>query len=197
MAGGWAWWLASGIVLALGVAAITGVISYEHGLDVARRTGNTGLVSFLIPLVPDLTIAMSSLVLVVASAIRAPRPWAAVVSLAVGIGWTVAQNVASGWAHGEGDAVLSGGIPVAFVLTVELLMWLVRCVRRARAAANAVPEPGEPIAPAAALELLLGSASQRQLEEMLGVPRSRVRAWAAQVCPADGAGQDEADADAA
>ena len=182
--GAWWTWLAAGIVLALTVAAITGIISYEHGLDVAHATGNTGMVADLFPLVPDLLIAMSSLVLVVASAIGDGYPVAAIGALVVGIGWTVAQNVAAGLRIGPGDAVLSGGVPVAFVLTVELLLWLVRKVRRSRPAAAA--ETAKPVTTAAALRLLLDSASQRDLAFVLGVDRNRVLAWDRRLDGADG-----------
>lgn len=173
--GAWWSWLAAGIVLALTVAAITGIISYEHGLDVAHATGNTGMVADLFPLVPDLIIAMSSLVLVVASAIGDGYPAAAIAALVVGIGWTVAQNVAAGLRIGPGDAVLSGGVPVAFVLTVELLLWLVRKVRRTRA--TVAGGAAQPVTTAAALRLLLDSASQRDLAFVMGVDRNRVLAW--------------------
>jgi hypothetical protein len=187
--GAWWHWLLAGILLAAAVAAFTGIISYEHGLDVAHATRNTGLVADLIPLVPDLTIAMSSLVLVVASAIGEGRPAAAVIALLVGIGWTVAQNVAAGLHGGAGGAILAGGIPVAFVLTVELLLWLVRKVRRARPGAIASqPQPGEPLSAEAALRALVASGSQRRVADLLGVPRSRVQGWAAQVAePAEAA----------
>jgi len=189
--GPWWSWLVAGIAGALTVAAITGIISYEHGLIVAHATGNTGLVADLFPLVPDLLIAMSSLVLVVASAIGAGYPAAAIAALVVGIGWTVAQNVAAGLRDGPGDAVLSGGVPVAFVLTVELLLWLVRNVRRTRpAVAGGAPEAGQPVTTAAALRLLLDSASQRDLAFVLGVDRNRVLAWDRRLDGADG-GVDE------
>lgn len=185
--GAWWTWLAAGIVLALTVAAITGIISYEHGLDVAHATGNTGLVADLFPLVPDLLIAMSSLVLVVASAMGFGYPGAAIAALVVGIGWTVAQNVAAGLRISPGDAVLSGGVPVAFVLTVELLLWLVRKVRRTRATAGAGQrEAAQPVTTAAALRLLLDSASQRDLAFVLGVDRNRVLAWDRRLDGADG-----------
>jgi hypothetical protein len=180
--GSWWQWLAAGIALALAVAGITGIISYEHGLDVAHATGNTGLVAILIPLVPDLDIAMSSLVLVVASAAGERRPFAAMAALVVGIGWTVAQNVAGGWHGGAGGALLAGGIPVAFVLTVELLLWLVRKLRRGEPAATpSHPQPPAPLTTEAALRVLLASDSQRRLSELLDVPRSRVQAWGRQV----------------
>lgn len=176
---GWAWYLGTGITLAAAVAGITGVISYNHGLDVAHATGNTGLVAVLIPLVPDLTIAMSSLALVVASLIRAPRPFPAILALIVGIGWTIVQNVAAGWDNGQGAALLSGAIPVAFVLTVELLMWLVRQFRRPRPAATSgdQQQPAAPVTVEEALRALVDSESERCLADVLGVTRDRVRKW--------------------
>lgn len=188
--GTWWQWLAAGLALSAGVATITGIISYRHGLDVAVVTGNGGVVAILLPLVPDLIIAMSSLVLVVASAIGAGRPPAAIAALVVGVGWTVAQNVAAGLRNGPGDAVLSGGIPVAFVLTVELMLWLVRNVRRPDPSRQ--PEPGTTMTSDAALRALVESDSERQLEQLLGVPRSRVQAWKRQLAPAsaNGSGPD-------
>lgn len=169
------------MALAAAVSAITGIVSYRHGLDVARATGSAGLVAYLIPLVPDLLIAMSSVTLVEAAR-RGARPLAAMAALAAGIGWTVAQNIAGGWHGGTGGRLIAAGIPLALVATFECLVWL---LRHARAA---VPEPpaGQPQPPArlsaeAALRALLASQSQRQLEAMLGVPRSRVQAWARQV----------------
>lgn len=182
---GWAWYLGTGITLAAAVAGITGVISYRHGLDMAHATGNTGLVAVLIPLVPDLTIAMSSLALVVASLIRAPRPFPAILALITGIGWTIVQNVAAGLDNGRGAALLAGAIPVAFVLTVELLMWLVRQRRRPQPAATSGSQqaPAPPATVEAALRQLVDLESERNLAETLGVSRDRVRKWKDQSAP--------------
>ena len=108
------------------LAAITGVISYNHGLDVVRLVGNTGTVAYLVPLVPDLMIVTSSLTLIEASALRVARPAMAIVALLAGIGWTVAVNVAAGWRGGPGGALIAAGVPLAFVVTLESLLWLVR-----------------------------------------------------------------------
>lgn len=184
-------WLATGITLAAALSAITGVISYKHGLDVARTTGNAGLVSYLLPLVPDLMIAMSSLVLFVDSLMDAERPRAAISALVAGIGWTVAQNVAAGWHQGWGGRVIDAGIPLGFVLTFELLLWLFRRLRRAApdagaAAAGGQPESPEPLDTMAALEALLDSESERNLAFILKVDRMKVKAWKNQVETADG-----------
>lgn len=187
--------LAAGIALAAAVSAITGVVSYNHGLDVARWTGNTGLVAYLVPLVPDLMIGMSSLALLEASAARAKRPAAAVVALAAGIGWTVAQNVAAGLHSSWGGALIAAGIPLALVATFETFLWLLRL--RNRDVTGITPKPTETVSTDVALALLVGSASERLLADALGVPRSRVQAWKDQLKPAPEPGPEEADADAA
>lgn len=171
-------WLPAGVALAAAVSVITGIVSYEHGLDVARRTGNAGLVAYLIPLVPDLLIAMSSVTLVEASRRRA-RPLTAMLALLAGIGWTVAQNIAGGWHGGTGGRLIAAGIPLALVATFESLLWLLRHSRAAIAAPPAShPAPAAPMTADAALRALLASQSQRQLSELLDVPRSQVQAWA-------------------
>jgi len=189
-----------GISLAV-LSAITGVISYSHGLDVARWVGNTGLVAYLVPLVPDLMIVTSSLTLIEASAVKAPRPLVAMLALLVGIGWTVAQNIAAGWRNGPGGAVLAAGIPLAFVFTFESLLWL---VRRGRGGTSATPVPATKTVPAdvqsAALAALKATTaagnplSGRQLETRFGLSRAeatRVRELAAPGQPSDAAGAPE------
>lgn len=179
-------WLATGIILAAGLSAITGVISYKHGLAVARTTGNAGLVSYLLPLVPDLMIAMSSLVLFVDSLMDAERPRTAVSALVVGIGWTVAQNVAAGWHQGWGGRIIDAGTPLGFVLTFELLLWLFRRFRKSPVAPAADPAESGPPAPEpldtmSALEALLASETERNLAFILKVDRMKVKAWKGQL----------------
>src|ERR1039457_3663375 len=131
------------------LSAITAIVSYEHGLEVVRLAGNTGLVAFLVPLVPDLMIVTSSLTLLEASAVKAPRPGMAMVALVAGIGWTVAMNVAAGWRHGTGGALIAAGVPLAFVVTFESLLWLYRRGRGGllpdtAPATHSQDEPAEP-----------------------------------------------------
>lgn len=168
------------------LAAITGVISYRHGLDVVRMVGNRGLVAYLVPLVPDLMIITSSLTLMEASALREQRPAMAMVALVAGIGWTVAVNIAAGWRGGPGGALIAAGIPLAFVLTFETLLWLIRRGRGGVLAAT-VPatssqeEPPEPPTTREALAQLLATGSRRGLADALGVPPSRIETWKRQV----------------
>lgn len=120
------------------LAAITAVISYQHGLEVVRATGTTGFVAYLVPVVADLMIFASSLALLDAAQRDQPRPPLAACSLAFGIVATVAMNVASGWHHGYGGALVSALAPVALVLSYETLMGMVRRGHR-----PALEGPGE------------------------------------------------------
>lgn len=179
------------VIVLAALSAITGVISYEHGLIMARETSNRGLVSYLLPLVPDLMIVGGSITLVEASARHLTRPLAAVGALVAGIGWTVAQNIAGGWDGGEGGRVVSAGIPLAFLVTFESLLWLLRQGRHVPTETTAdQTQPPAPETPQEGLRLLLSTDSQRNLADFLGVPRSRVQAWAGQL--ADGGQEDEA-----
>lgn len=117
------------VVTLLALSAITGVVSYEHGLDVVRWVGTTGFTAYLVPIVPDLMIVAASMTLLEASAMGMKRPLAAVAALVVGIGWTVAANVAAGAHGGIGGALVAAGVPIAFLLVLEALLWLVRNTR--------------------------------------------------------------------
>jgi hypothetical protein len=181
-------WLAA--LTAGTLSAITGVVSYNHGLDVVRWTGTTGYTAYLVPLVPDLMIVASSLVLIEASASAKRRPATAMGGLVAGIGWTVAQNVAAGWRNGVGGALIAAGIPLAFVLTFESLLWLYRNRRkpaRTGLAADAGVDPGtvaslipDSAEDAAALQLLLTTVagnplSQNALADRFGLTRPQAQ----------------------
>jgi hypothetical protein len=170
------------VLVLAALSVITGIISYEHGLIMARETSNTGLVCYLLPLVPDLMIVGGSITLVEASARHLSRPLPAIGALVAGIGWTVAQNIAGGWHGGAGDRVVSGGIPLAFLVTFESLLWLLRQGRQSAAATTGNhSQPPRPETVEDGLALLLDIESQRTLAEALGVPRSRVQAWQNQI----------------
>lgn len=172
------------------LAAITAVISYRHGLEVVRATGTEGFVAYLVPLVADLMIFASSLALLDAAQRNQPRPVLAVCSLAFGIVATVAMNVASGWHHGYGGALVSALAPVALVLSYETLMGMVR--RGRQVAAEEPPEATGVQAPAcphrvaqsveeAALAAFLhgrdcvgAEPSRRQVADAFGINRNRL-----------------------
>lgn len=161
------------------LSAITGVISYNDGLDVVRQVGIAGRVAYLIPLVPDLMIVTSSMTLIEAARSRQRRPFLAMLALAAGIGWTVAMNAAAGWHHGPGGVLLLGAVPVAFVLTFETLTGL---VRRGRGGASVSPVPAAPGQPEPAPLLSLDDAiaaagphmSKRQIAAAFEISRARV-----------------------
>jgi hypothetical protein len=180
--------LLAGLFLAA-LSGITGIVSYNHGLAVVRGVGNSGLVAYLVPLVPDLMIVTSSLTLIEASALKVARPLMAMAALVAGIGWTVAMNVAAGIPAGTGSALINAGVPLAFVLTFESLLWLFRRGRGGpfpedmgtAPVTSSQDQPPEPLGTMEALRALLESASQRQLVEALGVSKYRVEAWSAMV----------------
>jgi len=120
-------WLA-GLSLAL-LAFITGIVSYLHALSVVHMTGSRGLVAYLIPFVADLMIVTASLALLEAARNGGKKPRLAMVSLAVGIGSTVAFNVVAGLANSPGGALVASLPPAALVLSLETLMGLVRRAR--------------------------------------------------------------------
>jgi len=168
----------TGWLLVAALAAITGVVSYLHALWVVRYVGNEGVVAYLVPCVPDLMIVTSSLTLLEGARAKGDqdaRPWMAMLSLGIGVVVTVAMNVAAGWHQGWGGALIAGLIPVAFVLTFETLLVLVRIWQHA-------PLTDEPAAcghkVATSLDEALAAAaavmSQRQVAEAFGVHRNRV-----------------------
>ena len=67
------------------------------------------------------------------SALAPLRPradWLPRASLGLGVGSTVAMNVAAGSRGGTGGAAIGALIPVAFVLALETLIWLIRKIAR-------------------------------------------------------------------
>jgi hypothetical protein len=159
------------------LSAITGIVSYEHGLEVVRLVGNVGLVAYLVPLVPDLMIVTSSLTLLEASATKAARPVMSMLALVAGIGWTVAMNVAAGARHGWGGALVAAGVPLAFVLTFESLLWLFRQNRPAilQPAECDHPEPAPPLSLDEAIEAAFAAGlSKRQIALDFECGRPRV-----------------------
>ncbi len=179
--------LTAGLALAA-LAAITGIVSYLHALAVVHATGSTGAVAYLVPLVADLMIVTASLALLDAIRHRARKPPLAMLSLAVGIGATLAMNVAAGSQNGAGGALVASLPPVAFVLSLETLMGIVRLARGGTAVQEAAT--GEPcphgVARTAdeaivnawlhARDCLGEPLSQRQHAATWGVPRTKVAA---------------------
>jgi hypothetical protein len=169
--------LLAGLSLAA-LALITGIVSYLHALAVVHATGSTGLVA-------DLMILTASLALLDAIRNRARKPRLAMVSLAVGIGATVAMNIVAGLARGPGGALVASLPPVAFVLSLETLMGIVRLARGGQpgAVVEACPhgvassaEEGVELTWLHGRDCLDDPPSQRHLAGAFGLSRARVAA---------------------
>ena len=173
-----------------GVSAIAAVVSYFHALAVVQQAGARPPVVYLVPFLADLVILGASAALLDASRLGQSRPPLAMLALGVGIAVTLAMNVAAGWAHGVAGALVAGWPAVAFILALESLAAILRRGRGGAfpdpplGAAPATPGHPEPPTTEQALAVLLETASRRGLAGALGVPRSRVEAWAARVAPA-------------
>ena len=124
--------LTAGVVLT--VAAIAAVVSYSHIFALGRAHGQDGTAARLLPLSVDGLIAAASLVMLHAARNRIPmrRLSLSRIMLGLGVGATIAANVAYGLPYGWLGAVVSAWPAVAFVGSVEMA---VKFVRDARAAA--------------------------------------------------------------
>jgi len=169
------------------LAAITGIVSYLHALTVVYLTGSAGLVAYLIPFVADLMIVTASLAILDAIRHHAPKPPLAMVSLVAGIGSTLAMNIVAGLHISAGGALVAALPPVAFVLSLETLMGIVRLARASDGASHLTATGGQcphQVAMSAqeaivaaylhARDCLGEPMSQRQLSATFGVPRPKV-----------------------
>jgi hypothetical protein len=169
------------------LAAITGIVSYLHALTVVYLTGSAGLVAYLIPFVADLMIVTASLAILDAIRHHAPKPPLAMVSLVTGIGSTLAMNIVAGLHISAGGALVAALPPVAFVLSLETLMGIVRLARAGDGASHLTATDGQcphQVAMSAedavvtaylhARDCLGEPVSQRQLSATFGVPRPKV-----------------------
>jgi hypothetical protein len=175
-----------------GIAAVGAVISYLDGLYLVHLAGATGHAAYLYPLLPDGLIVISTESMYDAAQSGQSRPRWATTGIVLGAVLTVAMNVAAGAGIKVPLALVDGVVPVVFFVALEILIGLIRRGRGgafpsadpgAAPATPSQPEPPEPVTTDQALAVLLETASQRSLADMLGVPRSRVTAWAARVAP--------------
>jgi hypothetical protein len=121
------------------VAAIGAVVSYSHIYDLGRTHGQTGTAARLLPLSVDGLIMAASLTLLLAArnghrAAALPR-----LALWLGIGGTVAANLAYGLPYGPVGAILSAWPGAAFVLAIEILLGM---LRRSAGVPETAPENG-------------------------------------------------------
>ena len=127
-------------VVVLAVAAVAAVISFGHIFDLAHAHGQDVLASALLPLSVDGEVLASSLALLHAARQRRDTPLLARFMLALGVGATIAANVAFGAPYGPLGAIISSWPGIAFVGSAEMALAMVRSSRRAEDAP--MPEDG-------------------------------------------------------
>lgn len=165
------------------VAAFAAIVSYSHIYELGRVHGQSGTAARLLPLSVDGLILAASLVLLHEARNRRGSPPLARFALWLGIGTTVAANVAYGVPYGPLGAVVSAWPGVSFVIAVELLMGLVR--RSHRADRHDQPQ-AETVTPAGSADEAATLAyrasvaggnplSERALADRFGVTRTRAR----------------------
>ena len=100
-----------------------------------------GQLAYLIPIVPDLSVASSSLALLDAAR-RGERggffPWGGLIFGAI---TTMVMNLAAGWREGWDSSLVSLFAPVALVFSYETLMGMFQAAKR-RASLEPVPAWG-------------------------------------------------------
>jgi hypothetical protein len=116
-------------IVVLAVAAFAAIVSYSHIFELGFHHGQDGAAARLLPLSVDGLIASASLVMLHAARRDLDPPWLARVMLALGVGATVAANVAYGLPFGWLSAVVSAWPAVAFVGSVEMAVRFVRDAR--------------------------------------------------------------------
>lgn len=131
------------------VAAIAAVISFEHISALALKYGQPALSAYLMPLSVDGLVTVSSLAMFRSARAGLGSPVIARAGLFLGILATLGANVASGVSHGPVGAVIAGWPAVAFVISAEIAIGMVRRkpARIASAVASA-PAPVLTVAPA-------------------------------------------------
>jgi len=108
------------------VALVAAFVSYRHALQVVSEHGEGWPVAQLYPLTIDGLIYAASMVLLDAARRGTRAPALAYAALVLGIGATLAANVAAGLAYGPAGAVVAAWPAPALVISYELLMLIVR-----------------------------------------------------------------------
>ncbi len=121
----------STIAAVAGVAVVAGWVSYEHALAVVRAHGEAGAVAQVYPVTVDGLIYSASMVLLDSARRTVDAPRLARWHLALGIGATLAANVAAGLHFGPVGAVVAAWPALALVGSYELLMLIIRSGARA------------------------------------------------------------------
>ena len=116
----------STIAVVSAIAGVAGWVSYEHALAVVRAHGESGAVAAAYPVTVDGLVYASSMVLLDSAGRGVGVPRLARWLLAVGIGATLAANVAAGVRFGLVGAVVAAWPALALVGSYELLMVIIR-----------------------------------------------------------------------
>jgi hypothetical protein len=106
-------WTTAGAVT--GVAGVAAVASYEHAYALVRAHGEMGWTARMVPLTVDGLIYASSMVMLDSARRKVQVPALARWLLGLGIGATLAANVAHGLGHGAAGAVVAAWPAVALV----------------------------------------------------------------------------------
>jgi hypothetical protein len=167
----------SAIAIVSAIALTAAVISYNHALEVIRAWTAQGWLNYLVPLLPDGLILLSSVAIYEAARAAVTKPRWAYVGLVLGCVVTVVLNVAAGWHEGWGARCINGFVPVVLLLALEILAGI---LRRGRAGMSQAPVPAAPddVVPPLSLDEAIRSAapfmSQRDLAAAFGVSRTTV-----------------------
>jgi hypothetical protein len=113
-------------VSVLGVAAIAAVVSYTHIYDLAVAHHESGTAARLLPVSVDGLIVSASMTLLDAARKRLDAPPVAYLMLWLGVGATVAANIAFGLPYGRLAAIVAAWPAVSFVGSVEMALTLAR-----------------------------------------------------------------------
>jgi Protein of unknown function (DUF2637) len=120
------WSTALAVLGVAAVAAVAAVVSYEHAYDLVRAQGESGWTAHIVPLTVDGLIYASSMVMLDSARRNTPVPALARWLLGLGIGATLAANVAHGLGHGLIGAAVAACPAVVLIDSYELLMMVIR-----------------------------------------------------------------------
>lgn len=108
------------------VASIAAVISFEHISSLSLKYGQPALAAYLMPLSVDGLVTVSSLAMLRSARAGLDYPWMARTGLILGVLATLAANVTSGLPHGTVGAIIAGWPAIAFVISAEIAIGMVR-----------------------------------------------------------------------
>jgi hypothetical protein len=156
------------------IALDAAVISYSHALTVIRAWVGGARLAYLVPLLPDGLILLSSVAIYEAARAGVPRPRWAYAGLGLGCFVTVALNVAAGWHHGWGGRLVDALAPVVLLLALEILAGILRRGRGSDVPRPAAAAPGQlpPLSLDEAVRAAAPHMSQRELAAAFGIGKT-------------------------